>query len=208
MKDLRQNYNKHELLESQAGNNPIELFATWFDDAQKGDVLEPNAMILSTSANNIVDSRTVLLKDVRDGEFVFFTNYQSDKGNQIASNANCTLVFLWLSQERQVIVRGVAEKVSAEESDEYFYSRPKPSRIGAWASNQSAKISGREELEAQWLKFETEYKNKEVPRPPHWGGYAVKPSQIEFWQGRPSRLHDRLLYTKIGENWDRVRLQP
>ena len=208
MKDLRQNYNKHELLESQAGNNPIELFATWFDDAQKGDVLEPNAMILSTSANNIVDSRTVLLKDVRDGEFVFFTNYQSDKGNQIASNANCTLVSLWLSQERQVIVRGVAEKVSAEESDEYFYSRPKPSRIGAWASNQSAKISGREELEAQWLKFETEYKDKEVPRPPHWGGYAVKPSQIEFWQGRPSRLHDRLLYTKIGENWDRVRLQP
>jgi len=208
VKDLRQNYTKHELLESQAGDNPITLFADWFDNAHKGNVLEPNAMTLSTSANDIVNSRTVLLKDVRDDEFVFFTNYNSDKGKQLAINANCTLVFLWLSQERQVVVRGKAVKVSAEESDEYFYSRPKPSRIGAWASNQSSEINSREELELQASKFEAEFKDKEVPRPPHWGGYAVIPEQIEFWQGRPSRLHDRLLYTKIGKNWERVRLQP
>lgn len=208
MKDLRRHYTKHELIESEAGENPFSLFEKWFEDAQNSDVLEPNAMVLSTSANNLVDSRTVLLKGVRDDEFVFYTNYNSDKGKQLAINPNCTLLFLWLPIERQVIIRGKAVKVSEAESDEYFLSRPMESRIGAWASDQSSVIESKETLERQLVNVQNNFANKEVHRPPHWGGYAVIPEQIEFWQGRPSRLHDRLLYTKIGENWDRVRLQP
>ena len=208
MKDLRRNYTKHELLESEAGENPLALFDLWFEDAQNSDVLEPNAMILSTSANDVVDSRTVLLKGVRDNEFVFYTNYNSDKGKQLAINSYCTLLFLWLPLERQVIIRGNAVKVSEAESDEYFLSRPIESRIGAWVSDQSSTINSKEALEEQLVKVQNEFVNKEVHRPPHWGGYAVIPTEIEFWQGRPSRLHDRLLYRKENDSWTRVRLQP
>ncbi|MEY2924402.1 MAG: hypothetical protein RLZZ337_950 [Bacteroidota bacterium] len=208
MKDLRVNYTKHELVEAEAGVDPLALFERWFNDAQLGGVPEPNAMILSSAVNNKVDSRTVLLKGVRDEEFVFFTNYNSDKGQQLAANPNCTLLFLWLQLERQVIIRGTAQKVSASESDEYFYSRPVESRIGAWASNQSSVIESREALENQAKKFAIEFANKDVERPPHWGGYAVIPFEIEFWQGRPSRLHDRLLYKKSDNLWELVRLQP
>ena len=208
MKDLRRNYTKHELLESEAGENPLALFDLWFEDAQNSDVLEPNAMILSTSANDVVDSRTVLLKGVRDNEFVFYTNYNSDKGKQLAINSYCTLLFLWLPLERQVIIRGNAVKVSEAESDEYFLSRPIESRIGAWVSDQSSTTNSKEALEERLVKVQNEFVNKEVHRPPHWGGYAVIPTEIEFWQGRPSRLHDRLLYRKENDSWTRVRLQP
>ncbi len=208
MKDLRRNYTKSQLLEEEALSNPFEMFQLWFDQAQENNVLEPNAMTLSTSLNNRVDSRTVLLKGIRDEEFVFFTNYKSNKGQQLAENPYCSLLFLWLPMERQVIVRGSATKIDSSESDEYYDSRPVESRIGAWASNQSEEIESREALEAK-LKAKIEYyDDKSVSRPDHWGGYAVQAYEIEFWQGRANRLHDRLLYRLNEGSWELVRLQP
>ena len=165
-------------------------------------------MVLSTSLDDRPDSRIVLLKDVREEEFVFYTNYQSHKGKQLGQNSQCTLLFPWIVLERQVIVRGFAQKVSKSESEEYFFSRPEASQIGAWASSQSAKIESREDLENQLSQFEEKFKKDAMVKPPHWGGFAVVPSEIEFWQGRPNRLHDRILYSQNLGKWTTDRLQP
>ncbi len=209
MKDLRQNYTKGQLLESEIPNSPYDLFSSWFQDALEADaIVEPNAMVLSTSLEDRPDSRIVLLKDVREEEFVFYTNYQSHKGKQLGQNSQCTLLFPWIGLERQVIVSGFAQKVSKSESEEYFFSRPEASQIGAWASSQSAKIESREDLENQLSQFEEKFKKDAMVKPPHWGGFAVVPSEIEFWQGRPNRLHDRILYSQNLGKWTTDRLQP
>ena len=209
MKDLRQNYTKGQLLESEIPNSPYDLFSSWFQDALEADaIVEPNAMVLSTSLDDRPDSRIVLLKDVREEEFVFYTNYQSHKGKQLGQNSQCTLLFPWIGLERQVIVRGFAQKVSKSESEEYFFSRPEASQIGAWASSQSAKIESREDLENQLSQYEEKFKKDAMVKPPHWGGFAVVPSEIEFWQGRPNRLHDRILYSQNLGKWTTDRLQP
>lgn len=208
MKHLRQNYTRDSLSKHDMLEDPFDMFEKWFEDALSGGVMEPNAMTLSTSMNDKVDSRTVLLKDVRDREFVFFSNYQSNKGKHLEANPNCSLLFLWLAMERQVVVRGEAHRIPAEESDEYFHSRPFESRVGAWASNQSQEVATREDLDGQMESRMAEFKDGNVPRPDHWGGFAVVPYEIEFWQGRAGRLHDRMLYRLIGNDWELVRLQP
>jgi pyridoxamine 5'-phosphate oxidase len=209
MKDLRQNYTKGELLESEIPHSPYALFESWFQDAMSADaIVEPNAMVLTTVADDKPDSRIVLLKDVREEEFVFYTNYQSHKGRQLKLNSQCTLLFPWIGLERQVIVRGFAQRVSKQESDAYFFSRPVSSQIGAWASSQSAKIESREDLENQLTQYEEKFKKDTLVKPPHWGGFAVVPSEIEFWQGRPNRLHDRILYSQNLGKWETERLQP
>ena len=210
MKDLRRNYEKGELIEGQVPSNPFHLFEEWFDDASKAEgILEPNAMVLSTTTEEgTPDSRIVLLKDLRENEFVFYTNYQSHKGLQLAAIAHCTLLFPWINLERQVIIRGTAQKITEQESTQYFNSRPKSSRIGAWASSQSTPIASRKDLEDQLSSFEKKFAQVDPPKPPHWGGYAVIPNEIEFWQGRPNRLHDRLLYSKTQNSWQLTRLQP
>ena len=208
MRDLRQNYTQGELTENRIADNPIMQFRHWFTDALDSKILEPNVMVLSSLDNNKPDSRIVLLKDLRDEEFVFYTNYESNKGQQLSKNPYCSLLFPWMNLERQVIVRGQVSKISYEESEEYFLSRPKSSQIGAWASNQSKSIGSRKDLEKQLSEIEKKFESEPLTKPPHWGGFAVKPQEIEFWQGRPNRLHDRICYTLDGEAWIITRLQP
>lgn len=209
MKDLRQNYTLGSLEEASLPNEPFSLFEKWFDDALQHDgIIEPNAMVLSTVNKSGADSRIVLLKDLRDEEFVFFTNYQSNKGEQLAANPNCSLLFPWINLQRQIIIRGSVKKVSADESDEYFYSRPKSSQIGAWVSDQSSQIASRQELDEKLKSYTVRFEKEELTRPPHWGGYALLPSAIEFWQGRENRLHDRILFRNIADTWSVSRLQP
>jgi pyridoxamine 5'-phosphate oxidase len=206
LKQLRTDYNKHSLTEEDAGKNPFELFSVWFNDAVEGEK-EANSMILSTGLQQPT-SRVVLLKEVRKNALVFFTNYSSQKGRDIASNGNVSLLFFWQNLERQVRIEGIATKVSAEESDEYFYSRPLESQIGAIASSQSNVLGSRLELESQVEQLTELYKNKPITRPSNWGGYAVVPNLFEFWQGRSSRLHDRLQYKIEQGIWERQRLYP
>jgi pyridoxamine 5'-phosphate oxidase len=209
MKDLRKNYTKGQLLEAEIPSSPYELFNSWFQDSLAADsIVEANAMVLSTSVDDRPDSRVVLLKDLREEEFVFYTNYESNKGRQLGLNAQCTLLFPWTGLERQVIIRGFAQQISKKESEDYFFSRPKSSQIGAWASSQSSKIESREDLENQLAGFEEKFSKEELIKPPHWGGFAVVPSEIEFWQGRPNRLHDRILYSQRLGKWETTRLQP
>lgn len=208
MKELRRNYTHAQLSEENAPDNPFRLFEHWFEDAKTGKVLEPNAMVLSTINENKVDSRTVLLKGLRQNKFVFFTNYESHKAQQLLKNPYCTLLFLWLPLERQIIIRGKAVKVSTEESQEYFNSRPRESQIGAWVSAQSKKIANRTELEDKLKHYACEFEGELVMKPEHWGGFEVAPYEVEFWQGRENRLHDRLLYKAAENSWEIVRLQP
>ena len=191
--------------------NPFEAFALWLRDAHENPVIvEANAMVLSTvTADSQINTRTVLLKDISHGGFTFFTNYESRKSQQISNNANVSLLFPWYSMERQVIVLGTAKKIPEQESKDYFATRPWSSQIGAWASSQSAPLSSREELEKKWKDFaELHPEGSEVPKPPHWGGFVVSPSSIEFWQGRYSRLHDRLRFTNESGNWQMLRVYP
>lgn len=204
---MRHRYEKLELLEQGTSQNPFELFDSWFQAASQESQLEANAMTLATvNAHNEPEARMVLLKDYSENGFVFFTNYDSAKGHAIAQNPQLCLLFFWPKQERQVRINGYATKLSETDSTEYFNSRPYDSRIGAWASLQSQAIS-RDELERRYQSYEEMYPT-EVPRPPHWGGYLVVPSRIEFWQGRPSRMHDRLLYCKENDKWSMTRLAP
>ena len=206
--DIRKSYEKFELVESSAGDNPFELFTTWFNEALKAELPDANAMTLATVASDGRPSaRIVLLKGYDDAGFTFFTNYESRKGREIAGNPQASLLFFWPGLERQIRIEGTLQKVEAAESDAYFASRPLGSRIGAWASPQSQPIT-REELEQRSADF-TERLGDNPARPPHWGGYRLTPQAIEFWQGRPSRLHDRLYFTRSPEGqWNRNRLAP
>jgi pyridoxamine 5'-phosphate oxidase len=194
-------------------NNPFEAFASWLKDAHENPVIvEANAMVLSTvTADSQINTRTVLLKDISDGGFTFFTNYQSRKAHGIELNPNVSLLFPWYAMERQVSISGVAEKVSEQESDDYFSTRPWGSQIGAWASAQSSHLASREELEQRFAGAAEKWpEGSAVPRPAHWGGYRITPLEIEFWQGRYSRLHDRLRYERTATtgDWELSRYYP
>lgn len=207
--DLRLNYTQERLDESDVDSDPIKQFQQWFEQTVAAQLPEPNAMTLATATKDGVPSaRIVLLKGVDERGFVFYTNYESHKGNELAENPKAALVFLWKQLERQVRIEGRVEKVAAEEADEYFQSRPIESRLGAWTSDQSRVIPNREALEQRFEELKQKYQNQEIPRPPHWGGYRVIPHLIEFWQGRPSRLHDRLCYRKKSDRWVIERLAP
>ncbi len=209
--DLRENYTRGGLTLSEALPDPLSQFHVWFTQALAAQLPEPNAMTLSTAnAQGRVSARVVLLKETDEKGFVFYTNYHSRKATELKSNPKAALSFLWLELERQVRIEGVVEKVSAEESDQYFNSRPRESRLGAWASDQSEEIESREQLFNRYKQLEESYKNKHIPRPPHWGGYRLSPDRMEFWQGRPGRLHDRIAYTRSAESglWEKKRLAP
>lgn len=206
--DIRQKYEKFELLEASLAATPLEQFSIWFNEALQAQVPEPNAMTLATTTpEGRPSARIVLLKGYDEQGFVFFTNYTSRKGKELASNPYASLLFFWPALERQVRLEGSIEKVTAAESDEYFHSRPLGSRIGAWVSPQSQPIT-RAELESRTLVL-TESLGSNPERPEHWGGYRLKPDYVEFWQGRPSRLHDRLVFQRDNnETWSRLRLAP
>lgn len=206
---LRKNYTKAGLPDKGIPEQPMELFEKWLQEALESDVLEPNAMVLSTvDANGYPNSRTVLLKGVQDHSIRFYTNYKSVKGREISREGNVSVVFWWGELERQVRIRGEAEKIPEKESGDYFQSRPRESRIGAWASSQSNVISGRDVLEERFAEVKEKYKDIEVPKPPFWGGFDILIHEIEFWQGRPGRLHDRIKYSKVNNNWESKRLAP
>jgi len=208
---MRRQYGEHGLIEGELPLNPIELFNTWLTQAAENEiVVEANAMVLSTEVDDQPTSRTVLLKDLTEGGFTFFSNYESRKGKQISENKNVSLLFPWYPMERQVIVIGSATKIARGDSEKYFATRPRSSQIGAWASEQSTELSSRQELENKFKELETKFANEKViPTPPHWGGYIVYPISIEFWQGRYSRLHDRIRYVREkNNNWQLKRLNP
>ncbi|ACK69950.1 pyridoxamine 5'-phosphate oxidase [Gloeothece citriformis PCC 7424] len=208
--DLRKNYTLTGLTEAEANPNPFVQFRLWFNQALEAQFLEPNAMTIATvTPDGKPSARMVLLKDFDERGFVFYTNYDSAKGQQLAQTPWAALVFWWDALERQVRIEGTVEKVSQEESDAYFASRPWESRLGAWVSDQSRVIESREVLENRLQALKDKYQAQDVPRPPHWGGFRVMPEKIEFWQGRPNRLHDRLCYKWIeGEKWIIERLSP
>ena len=198
------------LLEKDVDPNPFNQFNAWWDDALKSELDEVNAMTLATASSaGLPSARIVLLKSVSEEGFVFFTNYNSNKGKELLENPNACLVFFWKELERQIRITGKVKKVSAAESDEYFLSRPEGSRIGAWASPQSQVIAFREIIEEHITKYTMEFANTNILRPPNWGGYIVMPEAFEFWQGRPNRLHDRIQYSLQKEgNWKIERLAP
>ncbi|WP_193072308.1 pyridoxamine 5'-phosphate oxidase [Pseudomonas sp. FME51] len=207
--DMRRNYTRDGLLESQAADDPIVQFGTWFSQAVDVEPNEPNAMMLATvDVDGQPHLRTLLLKGFDERGFVFFTNYQSAKGEQLLAHPHAAMTFWWHDLERQVRIEGAVEQVSGEESDVYYHSRPLGSRLGAWTSPQSQVISGREVLEQRLAAVEATYAEVQPPRPSHWGGFRLVPQMIEFWQGRPSRLHDRLRYCLEGGSWRRERLAP
>ena len=210
LSDFRKQYTKGRLIASEVPPNPFILFKNWFEEVQsKGKEQETNAMTLSTQQpDGGVASRVVLLKEVSDEGFVFYTNYNSSKGQSIEHNNQVCISFFWQSMERQVIIQGTATKLPPEESDQYFQSRPRGSQMGAHVSNQSEVIENRFTLEKRLKFLEEQYKNKPIPRPTHWGGYVVSPHSIEFWQGRTNRLHDRLVYIQKSSTWVIKRLSP
>lgn len=195
--------------EGSVGDDPVIFFKKWFTEAEAAQITEINAMTLSTvDEQHRPHARIVLLKGLDADCFVFFTNYDSAKGQQIAANPNVALTFFWKELERQVRIEGTIEKVPESDSDIYFNSRPKGSRIGAWASPQSKEITDRNILDLNYAHYEGEFSGIDIPRPPHWGGYRVMASSIEFWQGRSSRMHDRISFKKNSERWTRARLAP
>ena len=210
LQDYRKLYQKHQLLEEEIPRDPFEMFYGWFRETEANmEVEEVNTMSLSTiGLDGYPRSRVVLLKEFYREGFVIYTNYQSEKGRSIENNPKVCLSFFWPRSERQVIIKGLARKTSPESADNYFRSRPRGSQLGAWVSEQSAVIPQRDVLEQKLKLLEKQYEKKEIPRPPHWGGYKVLPSEFEFWQGRPNRLHDRIYYSKEGDTWKIDRLAP
>jgi pyridoxamine 5'-phosphate oxidase len=208
--DLRKSYNKGSLDINAVGDNPINLFEIWFKEAKQSDLIEEaNAMILSTlGESGFPKPRVVLLKGFSEEGFIFFTNYKSEKGRSLLKNPKVGIAFFWPALERQIIIKGNAQKISSDRSDEYFNSRPRGSQLGALVSPQSSVISSRQFLEDRLSALTDEYLNKPIPRPDYWGGIVVKPVQIEFWQGRPNRLHDRISCQLINEVWKSERLAP
>lgn len=206
---LRNEYTKAALEVNQTAESPLEQFREWFNEARKSEVMEPNAMVLSTvDQEGRPVGRVVLLKDLTGQGFSFYTNYNSRKGKEIEKNPFASLTFFWPELERQVRIEGKLQKTSKQASDTYFASRPRGSQIGAWASPQSEEIPDRESLEIRERNYQERFEGKEVPRPDHWGGYELIPDKIEFWQGRKSRLHDRVFYQKGSNGWTRKRLAP
>ncbi len=206
--DLRKSYMKGSLSEEDVKANPIDQFHIWFDQAQHAELPEPNAMtVASVDANGKPSARVVLIKEVTQDGFVFFTNYESRKGQALTANPHAALLFFWPELERQIRIEGSVTKLSAEESDAYFHSRPLDSRIGAWASPQSQVITSRTQLVTKAAEYALKFALN-PPRPPHWGGFRVKHEVLEFWQGRPSRLHDRIQYVLENGQWKIQRLAP
>jgi pyridoxamine 5'-phosphate oxidase len=210
--DIRRDYMLKSFDESHAATNPFDQFKEWWDEATSAEIDEVNAMTLATvDVNGKPSARIVLLKGYTHDGFVFFTNYESAKGQELAANPYAAILFFWKELERQIRIEGTVEKISEADSDAYFHSRPAGSRIGAWVSPQSKVIPGRNFLEENYQRIMLQYPDEnQVPRPPHWGGYIVKPESFEFWQGRSSRLHDRLRFTKNNQSsqWLRERLAP
>ena len=207
---LREEYTRAGLTESEANPDPIEQFRTWFDEALASNLHEPNAMTLATATPaGRPSARIVLLKGFDERGFVFYTNYEGRKGEELEANPHCALLFYWGELERQVRIEGRVRRLPDRESDAYFAGRPRGSQLGAWASEQSRPVKDRDTLERRLRELEAEYEGREVPRPPFWGGYRVEPETIEFWQGRGYRLHDRLVYRRSEDGgWNRERLQP
>jgi pyridoxamine 5'-phosphate oxidase len=206
---LRKEYTSAGLDKAGVDPDPIVQFHEWFENAVEADLHEPNAMILATATTDGKPSaRTVLLKGYDERGFVFYTNYEGRKAAELEVNPTCALLFYWGELERQVRIEGRASRLSSEESDAYFAGRPRGSRLGAWASEQSHPVEDRSILEERVRALEAEYEGREIPRPPFWGGYRVEPDTIEFWQGRENRLHDRIVYHRSGRGWKIVRLQP
>lgn len=208
--ELRREYSMEELTEASVAADPFVQFANWFEEYLNSSPLEPSAFVLSTVAadNASPSSRVVLLKGFDPSGFVFFTNYESKKAGDMIGNPNVALHFFWPELERQIQVIGRAEKISREESEAYFATRPAPSRLGAWASKQSETLASRQELEDRLEEVRARFNEDEIPCPPFWGGFRVTPTRFEFWQGRPSRLHDRIVYEQDGTGWKIVRLYP
>lgn len=207
--DIRKQYNLKTLEHPDLADDPLKQFEVWFNDALKAEILEPNAMVLATAdAQGRPSARVVLLKGVQDGAFVFYSNYHSRKGQDMAANPQAALVFNWLDLERQVRVEGQVQKVPQDVSERYFHSRPRGSQLGAWVSKQSQVINGREVLDERLAKLEQRYPDT-VPLPDFWGGYMVTPIRVEFWQGRSNRLHDRFVYdVQAAGVWSLERLSP
>jgi pyridoxamine 5'-phosphate oxidase len=207
--DLRREYGLTTLDTATSAPDPIAQFARWFADAQRAELLEPNAMTLATaSPRGWPSARIVLLKEVDERGFVFFTDYRSRKGSELDENPHCALVFLWKEIERQVRVEGRADRVTPEESAAYFATRPPGSQLGAWVSPQSSVIRDREWLAAEVAAAEARFRGEQIPLPPHWGGFRVVPENVEFWQGRENRLHDRVRYRRAADGWVKERLAP
>ncbi len=211
LSNYRKSYERHELLESNCPENPIELFQTWFLNADNSELVdESNAMTISSiGLDGFPKNRVVLLKKYTWEGFIFYTNYNSEKGKAITDNNNICLSFFWAGLEQQIIIKGKAEILAENLSDGYFESRPDGSKLGAWSSNQSEVVSSRQELDDNLSTFEKKFEGEEILRPKHWGGYLVKPISIEFWQGRPNRMHDRIRYSLQKDfSWKLERLSP
>ena len=208
--DIRKEYTLNTLDEQSVAQDPYEQFASWWKEAGASHIAEHNAMTLATcGTDGHPEARIVLLKGYDKSGFVFFTNYDSAKSRQLVQNPNCSLLFFWKELERQVRISGVAEKISEAESIAYFNSRPDGSKLGAWASPQSLVVAGKTWLQETFNFYRERFTHGEIPKPPHWGGFRVKPSRFEFWQGRPSRMHDRIQYTRgAGDEWKTERLAP
>ena len=209
IQDLRRNYKLKSLDQKDVTENPFEQFSLWFEEAMKSQLPEPNAMILATATKDGKPSvRALLLKGFDEDGFVFYTNYESRKGKELEENNNASILFFWAELERQVRLEGKITKITAQESKKYFDTRPYKSRLGAWASNQSTVIESRFVIVKKFLKYFAKFHSNEIPLPPYWGGYILKPECFEFWQGRANRLHDRVRYTKESEKWIIERLSP
>lgn len=207
--DIRKDYKLRSLMEEDVSSDPIQQFTNWWSEAVNSKIDEVNAMTLATATpDGIPSARIVLLKGLSKDGFLFFTNYDSQKGKELAANPKAALVFFWKELERQVRIEGTVEKVSEADSEVYFASRPAASKIGAWASAQSSMVASRKIIEDAVLKYQHEFGEGSIPKPPYWGGYIVKPVRVEFWQGRRSRLHDRILYSRANEAWNIERLAP
>lgn len=206
---LREKFTRRGLHESDLDADPIRQFQRWFREAEEANIPDANAMTLATATSNgIPSARIVLLKSFDERGFIFYTNYESEKGKVLAENPNAVLVFHWKEIERQVRITGTVSKISREESERYFHSRPRGSQLSAWASHQSEVVAGRDSLELKMKEFKAKFEGKEIPLPPYWGGFCVAPVSVEFWQGRPNRLHDRFRYTLAKGKWSIERLSP
>ena len=209
IQNLRVDYSGHLINMDKMKNNPIEEFKLWFEDAKNNNIVEPNAMIFSTLSNKgLINSRTVLLKNIKDDGFIFFTNYESKKAIDIKKNSIVSSVFLWKKTERQIIIKGNSVKIPRDESIKYFHSRPEKSKIAAWASKQSCELDNANKLKERFKYYKKKFKGKKIPIPNFWGGYIIIPNSMEFWQGRPSRMHDRIIYKKRKNKWIKIRLYP